>query len=103
MSEPLITFCDLKQGETLSIGEGRITLQLQHLDPDGSARLEVASPFHRGRRLLLSGQYLQLDKQTGIFNHGNRHHGRRIHLRIESHGQELAPIKKLAVRRSPTN
>lgn len=102
MPEPLITFCDLKPGETLSIGEGRITLQLQHLNPDGSARVEVSSPLHRGRRLLASGQYMRLDDQTGLFNYGNRHHGRRIHLRIEFRNQELPPIKILPAPRFRT-
>lgn len=90
-----IAYFDVKPGEVLSIGGRRITLGVRQVGRDGSAIAEVHSPFHEGSRRIRRGQYMRLDRAVGVFNYGNRHHGRRMHIRVELIGEPRPSIEKL--------
>lgn len=92
----MATYCDLRPGETLSIGQRRIALSIRRLARDGSALTDIHSPYHTGPRMLKRGQYVRLDARVGIYNFGNRHHGRRMHLRLEVRGETDPEIEKVS-------
>lgn len=90
------TYYDLKPGEKLAIEQRGIALEVRRLATDGSAFADIQSRYHRGRRFLRRGQYVRLDERTGIYNFGNRHHGRRMHIRLEIYQNRPASIEKIA-------
>ena len=83
---------DLKEGFGFDLGPGLkkghnpvLELRLIELSDDKSqARVGVTGPYATCNRevIMEPGQYYQLSDRVRLKNYGNRHHGKRIHIRL---------------------
>lgn len=70
-------YVDLKQGDRLRVGD--IGMRVLSISEDGTAK--VRTP--RGEYKFRKSRHMVFHKDLIIYNFGNRHHGRRAHVRID--------------------